>query len=79
MTVLADTPDDKLITLVPDRKVSVRDTFGVDTDMQVPAFSERDPHVPDVDEAYKFDPETTKAICAGFAYDRRVMVQGYHG
>src|SRR5688572_9848827 len=79
MTVLADTPDDKLITLVPDRKVSVRDTFGVDTDMQVPAFSERDPHVPDIDEAYKFDPETTKAICAGFAYDRRVMVQGYHG
>jgi cobaltochelatase CobS len=47
--------------------------------MMVPAFSERDPHVPDVDQAYRFDPETTKAICAGFAHDRRVMVQGYHG
>ncbi|WP_377280524.1 cobaltochelatase subunit CobS [Phenylobacterium terrae] len=79
MTMLAENQDDKLITLVPDRMVSVRETFGIDSDMQVPAFSERDPHVPDVDEAYKFDPETTKAICAGFAYDRRVMVQGYHG
>ncbi|MFC3076649.1 cobaltochelatase subunit CobS [Phenylobacterium terrae] len=77
--MLAENQDDKLITLVPDRMVSVRETFGIDSDMQVPAFSERDPHVPDVDEAYKFDPETTKAICAGFAYDRRVMVQGYHG
>jgi cobaltochelatase CobS len=79
MTVLAETSDDKLLTLVPDRMVSAREIFGIDSDMQVPAFSERDPHVPDVDEAYKFDPETTKAICAGFAYDRRVMVQGYHG
>jgi cobaltochelatase CobS len=74
-----DTTDDKLLTLVPDRKVSARDLFGVDIDMQVPAFTERDPHVPDIDPAYKFDPETTKAICAGFAHDRRVMVQGYHG
>jgi len=74
-----DTTEDKLVTLTPDRKVSVRDTFGVDFDMEVPAFGERDPHVPDLDEAYKFDPETTKAICAGFAFDRRVMVQGYHG
>ncbi|MFN3523439.1 MAG: cobaltochelatase subunit CobS [Phenylobacterium sp.] len=79
MTSFADTQEDKLITMVPDRKVSVRDTFGVDVDMMVPAFSTRDPHVPDVDPTYKFDPETTKAICAGFAFDRRVMVQGYHG
>jgi cobaltochelatase CobS len=71
--------DEKLLTLVPDHKVSLREAFGVDSDMLVPAFSERDPHVPDLDPAYKFDPETTKAICAGFAYDRRVMVQGYHG
>jgi cobaltochelatase CobS len=78
MTML-ETNDEKLLSLVPDRKVSAREVFGVDSDMQVPAFSERDPHVPDIDEAYKFDPETTKAICAGFAYDRRVMVQGYHG
>lgn len=74
-----DTPDDALLALTPDRTVEARETFGVDFDMKVPAFSDRDPHVPDIDEAYKFDPETTRAICAGFAYDRRVMVQGYHG
>ena len=74
-----DSAEDKLLTLTPDREVDVRSTFGVDFDMTVPAFSERDPHVPDIDEAYKFDPETTRAILAGFAFDRRVMVQGYHG
>jgi len=75
----ADLVPDALLTLKPDHKVSVRDAFGVDSDMMVPAFLTRDPHVPDVDPAYQFDPETTKAICAGFAHDRRVMVQGYHG
>ncbi len=79
MTTLNDTPDDSLIGLVPDRMVSARETFGIDSDMMVPAFSVRDSHVPDIDPSYKFDPETTKAICAGFAFDRRVMVQGYHG
>jgi cobaltochelatase CobS len=79
MTSLADTQDDNLITLVPDKKVSLREAFGVDDDMMVPAFSTRDSHVPDIDPAYKFDAETTRAICAGFAFDRRVMVQGYHG
>src|ERR1041384_4210003 len=74
-----DTTEDKLISLLPDREVDARETFGVDFDMKVPAFSDRDRHVPDIDEAYKFDPETTRAICAGFARDRRVMVQGYHG
>ena len=74
-----DSTEDKLISLTPDREVDARETFGVDFDMKVPAFSERDPHVPDLDEAYKFDPETTRAILAGFAHDRRVMVQGYHG
>jgi cobaltochelatase CobS len=78
MTVI-DTSDDKLLELVPDRAVSARETFDVDFDMKAPAFSERDAHVPDIDDAYKFDPETTRAILAGFAYDRRVMVQGYHG
>jgi len=78
MTVL-DTTEDALLKLTPDRTVNARDVFGVDFDMKVPAFSERDPHVPDIDEAYKFDPETTRAILAGFAFDRRVMVQGYHG
>ena len=70
---------DPLLTLAPDRLVSIRDTFGVDSDMQVPAFSERDEHVPEADPAYRFDPQTTLAICAGFAFDRRVMIQGYHG
>ena len=70
---------DPLLTLVPDQMVSVREVFGVDSDMQVPRLSERDAHVPDFDDAYRFDPQTTLAICAGFAYDRRVMIQGYHG
>ncbi len=75
----ATTPEDKLLALQPDRIVTVREAFGVDSDMKVPAFAARDEHVPDLDTAYRFDPQTTVAICAGFAYDRRVMVQGYHG
>ncbi|PHR92878.1 MAG: cobaltochelatase subunit CobS [Robiginitomaculum sp.] len=63
----------------PDITVSAREVFGVDFDMQVPAFSVRSEHVPEVDEAYRFDSETTRAILAGFAFNRRVMVQGYHG
>jgi cobaltochelatase CobS len=78
MTVI-DTNDDALLALTPDHTVNARETFDVDFDMQVPAFTTRDPHVPDIDDAYKFDPETTRAICAGFAFNRRVMVQGYHG
>src|ERR1700741_2146001 len=74
-----DTQEDKLLTLVPDHEVNARETFGVDFDFKAPAFKERDAHVPDFDENYKFDPETTRAILAGFAHDRRVMVQGYHG
>jgi len=74
-----DTEDDKLLTLVPDHEVSTRKLFGVDFDMKAPAFTTRDPHVPDLDEAYKFDPETTRALIAGFAHNRRVMIQGYHG
>ncbi|HYM33689.1 MAG TPA: cobaltochelatase subunit CobS [Candidatus Cybelea sp.] len=63
----------------PDIKVSVRQMFGIESDMHVPAFSKTSDHVPDVDEAYRFDRETTLAILAGFAYNRRVMIQGYHG
>ena len=73
------TENDALLALKPNRLVSIREMFGVDSDMLVPAFSERDSHVPDLDEAYRFDPQTTLAICAGFAHDRRVMIQGYHG
>ena len=63
----------------PDIRVSVRQTFGIDSDMQVPAFSEPDDHVPTIDESYIFDTETSLAILAGFAHNRRVLIQGYHG
>jgi cobaltochelatase CobS len=64
---------------IPDMKVSVRQVFGIDTDLEVPAYSEVDPHVPDVDVDYRFDRATTLAILAGFAHNRRVMISGYHG
>jgi len=63
----------------PDIKVAVRQTFGIDVDMQVPAFSQASEHVPPLDESYRFDSDTTLAILAGFAHNRRVLVQGYHG
>ncbi len=63
----------------PDTEIDVRATFGVDIDMKVPAFSQADGRVPDIDPNYVFDPDTTLAILAGFAHNRRVMVQGYHG
>ena len=63
----------------PDITVSVRQTFAIDSDMEVPAFSEGEEHVPDIDDAYQFDRDTTLAILAGFAHNRRVMIQGYHG
>jgi cobaltochelatase CobS len=63
----------------PDIKVSVRQSFGIDSDLQVPAFSQATEYVPEIDEAYRFDRDTTLAILAGFAYNRRVMIQGYHG
>ncbi|MGX9390391.1 cobaltochelatase subunit CobS [Nitrobacteraceae bacterium UC4446_H13] len=66
-------------TGIPDMKVSVRQVFGIDSDLEVPAFSESDPHVPDVDPDYRFDRPTTLAILAGFAHNRRVMVTGFHG
>jgi len=74
-----EAPSDPLLSIAPDHKVSVREVFGVDSDMMVPAFKTPDSHVPEVDPSYRFDPQTTLAICAGFAFDRRVMVQGYHG
>ena len=63
----------------PTEDISVRDVFGIETDMKVKGFSERSDRVPEVDPTYKFDPDTTLAILAGFAYNRRVMIQGYHG
>ena len=64
---------------LPDIRLRVDQTFGFPSEMEVPAFSVRTEHVPDLDEAYRFDRETTLAILAGFAHNRRVMVQGYHG
>ena len=63
----------------PDIKIDVRQVFGLDVDMHVPAFSKGNEYVPDLDSAYVFDRGTTLAILAGFAHNRRVMIQGYHG
>ncbi|MFK0378275.1 AAA family ATPase [Pandoraea sp. NPDC090278] len=69
----------EIATQQPDRMVDARTVFGIDTDLQVPAFSERDDHVPEIDTAYRFNPDVTLAILAGFTNNRRVMVQGMHG
>ncbi len=79
MTDTKPTSMESTILAAPDTEVSVRETFGIDLDWKVPAFSKADQRVPDLDEDYVFDPQTTKAILAGFAHDRRVMIQGYHG
>jgi len=63
----------------PDTTVNVREVFGLDADLTVPAFSTVSEHVPVIDPSYLFDHETTMAILAGFSHNRRVMVQGYHG
>ena len=67
------------MTAKPTEDISVRDVFGIDTDMTVKGFAERTERVPEVDPTYKFDPDTTLAILAGFSRNRRVMVQGCHG
>ena len=64
---------------LPDMKISVRQVFGIDTDLEVPAYSKAEEHVPDLDPDYIFDRDTTMAILAGFARNRRVMITGYHG
>ena len=66
-------------TDLPDMNISVRQVFGIDSDIECPAFSERDEHVPDLDPDYLFDHDTTLAILAGFSKNRRVLIQGYHG
>jgi cobaltochelatase CobS len=75
MTVIMD-PD---MPEAPDTEVSAREVFGIETTMTVPAFSQSNAYVPPLDESYRFDRNTTLAILAGFAHNRRVMVQGYHG
>ena len=64
---------------MPDMKVSVRQLFGIDSDMEVPAYSKSSEHVPDTDTDYRFDRTTTLAVLAGFSRNRRVIVTGYHG
>lgn len=63
----------------PTEEIDLREVFGLDSDMKVKGFAERTERVPEIDPTYKFDPDTTMAILAGFAYNRRVMIQGYHG
>ena len=63
----------------PDIKISVRQTFGIDTDMEVDAFSNKNEFVPRIDQDYKFDRDTTLAVLSGFAFNKRVLIQGYHG
>lgn len=71
--------DDALTALTPDAKADCQTLFGFDPGFEVPAFSTRDSHAPEIDPTYVFDPATTRAILAGFAFNRRVMIQGYHG
>ena len=63
----------------PDRRISVRDVFNIDSNQQAPAFAERSELTPEVDPNYHFNPEVTLAILAGFTHNRRVMMQGLHG
>ena len=63
----------------PTEEISVREVFGIDTEMKIKGFAEPSDRVPDADPTYKFDPDTTLAILAGFSHNRRVMIQGYHG
>ena len=67
------------IEQTPDIKLSIKQTFGIDSDMEVDAFSKKTDYVPDIDKTYKFDKDTTLAILSGFSFNKRVLVQGYHG
>ena len=67
------------LNIKPDIKISVNQTFGIDSDMEIDAFSKRNDYVPEVDKNYIFDRDTTLAILSGFAYNKRVLIQGYHG
>ena len=67
------------LNLQPDIKISIKQTFGIDSDMSINAFSKKSEFVPEIDKTYKFDRDTTLAILSGFAFNKRVLVQGYHG
>ena len=63
----------------PDIKISIKQIFGIDSDMEISGFSKKQEFVPDIDVDYKFDRDTTLAILAGFSFNKRVLIQGYHG
>ena len=67
------------INSAPDIKLSIKQTFGIESDMEVDAFSKSSEYVPDIDKTYKFDKDTTLAILSGFSFNKRVLIQGYHG
>ena len=67
------------LNIVPDIKISIKQSFGIDSEMEVDAFSKKSEYVPEIDKNYKFDRDTTLAIISGFAFNKRVLVQGYHG
>jgi len=67
------------LDIKPDIKISVNQSFGIDTNMLVDGFSKKNEYVPEIDKSYKFDRDTTLAILSGFAFNKRVLIQGYHG
>ena len=67
------------LNIQPDIKLSVNQTFDIDSKLEVEAFSKKNDYVPDIDKIYIFDRDTTLAILSGFAFNKRVLVQGYHG
>ena len=67
------------INMTPDIKISVKQTFGIDSNLEIDAFSKKNEYVPELDKNYKFDKDTTLAILSGFSFNKRVLVQGYHG
>ena len=67
------------LNIKPDIRISVKQSFGIDSDMQVNAFSKKNEFVPEIDKDYKFDRDTTLAILSGFNYNKKVIVHGYHG
>ena len=67
------------LNIQPDIKISINQTFGIESEMKVDAFSKKSEYVPEIDKNYKFDRDTTLAIISGFAFNKRVLVQGYHG
>ncbi|MBD1161620.1 AAA family ATPase [Pelagibacterales bacterium SAG-MED15] len=67
------------LDIKPDIKLSVKQTFGIDSDLEIEAFSKKNEYVPEIDKNYIFDKDTTLAILSGFSFNKRVLVQGYHG